>query len=47
VKRVDGAKRLLAPRALRHPWRMLEHAAEPLNELAFLQRIRVLEPHVR
>ena len=46
VQLLDGMKRAPVPRALGDPQRMLEHAAQPRNELDFSERVHVLERHV-
>src|SRR6266851_8953527 len=44
---IDGAKRFFLPCLFCDPRRTLEDRAEPRDELALAERVRLLEPHAR
>ena len=45
VQLLHGTERAFVPGALRDPRRMLEHTAEPRDELGFCERVHLVERH--
>ena len=45
VQLLHGTERTFVPGALRDPRRMLEHTAEPRDELGFCERVHLVERH--